>query len=119
MGWMETGMAKTRAVASDARADLAEVDSKLTGAQAWLTMSTAIDAAARKVATTWPVSLDPAAPIAQTLTAQTGALRSRAVATVDELQAERAAATSRLSFAEKSRHAMTRIAEESDKILGD
>lgn len=118
MGWMDTGIAKTRAAASDARADLAETNSKLSSAEAWLSVTTAGDTAVRKLAGTWPAQQSVMAPLVEVATVQTRALHSRAQATVDALQAERQAAASRLSLAEKSDRALTKLASETDKLLG-
>ena len=119
MGWMDTGIAKTRAAASDARADLAEVNSRLSTAEAWCKITSIADAAVQQLAATWPARQDVLVPVFAAATSQTSALHSRAVASLDDLHARREAAKSRLSFAEKSQHAMTKIADESDRLLRD
>lgn len=126
MGWMNTGIAKTRAMASDARADLAETDSDLIPAKAWLTITSTVDAALSTFGGTWAGRQKGVSTVVEAATAQTHALRSRAQATVDELTAKQEAARSRLSFAEKSQnlaeksqHAMTKLAEETDRIIND
>ncbi len=118
MGWMDSGIAKARAAASDARADLAEVNSKLSGAQALQQLTGAADAAAQTLAGSRVGRQDALAPLFEVVTTQTGALHSRAVASVDELTAKREAARNRLSFAQKSQTAMTRLSQETDKLIG-
>jgi len=119
MGIMETGVAKSRAAASDARADLAEINSKLLGAESLLKVASGTDRLAERMAQSWLGRNRPAAPVIDAITTQTNALHARAEAHVDELTAKRAAAQSRLSVATRSQQAMNRIAEESDKVLGD
>jgi hypothetical protein len=119
MGIMQTGIAKTQAMASDARADLAEVNSKVMLTQIELTMARNLDGVARRAA---GVSFARQAPLVEMfdfVTTQTGALHSRAAANMDELKAERIAVNSRLKFAEKSHRAMSKLAEEGDRLLSD
>lgn len=119
MGLMNTGIAKTRAAASDARADLAESSSELIPAQSWLKLTSTADEALRKVGGTWFGRRSGVSSLVEAASAQTNALRTRARANVDALTAKQEAARSRLALAEKSQHAMTRLAGETDKILGD
>ncbi len=119
MGWIDTGIAKSRAAASDARADLAEANSRLVAAGAWQQLTGVGDAAARSIATSRIGRHAAAAGLVELVTTQTNALHTRAVAAVDDLQAQRLAARSRLSMAQKSESAMTRLASETDKLIGD
>ncbi len=119
MGFMDTGMAKSRAMASDARADLAEVNNKLLVAQTQAQFTGALDTLARKAANTWPARQELLSPSFEIITSNTGALYSRSMAEVDELRAAQASANSRLKFANKSQRAMNRLAEEGDRLLGD
>jgi len=119
MGFMETGMAKSRAMASDARADLAEVNNKLTMAKTQAQVTGALDATARRAAATWPARQDALSPLFEMITSNTGALHTRSVSEVDDLLAAQAAANSRLKFANNSQRAMNRLAEESDRLMGD
>lgn len=119
MGWIDNGIAKSRAAASDARADLAEVNSRLVFAETWQKTTGAGDAAARSIAGSWLGRQEALAPVIEIITTQSDALHTRAVATVDDLRARRQSAQSRLAVAEKSRTAMSRLAEETDKLIGD
>lgn len=118
MGWIDTGIAKTRAVASDARADLAETNSDLFPAQSRLRIATAADDLVNRFGGTCLARQQGISSLVAAASAQTHALRARAQAELDEITAKREAAATRLSMAEKSQHAMTRLAEETDKILG-
>ena len=119
MGFMQTGIAKTQAMASDARADLAEVNSKVTLAELELKLARTVDGLARRAATTTPARHAPLVEVFEFVTTQTGALHSRAAANMDELKAERIAVNSRLKFAEKSHRAMSKLADEGDRLLND
>jgi hypothetical protein len=119
MGLLDNGITKSRAVASDARADLAEVNSRLVLAEAWQGLTGAGDAAARSLGSSRIARPNVIAPIVEVITTQSTALHSRAVANVDELRLRRQAAQSRLTVAEKSGAAMARLAEETDKLIGD
>lgn len=119
MGWMDAGLARARAAASDASADLAEVNSRLGAARTWMAVTGTSDSAARRTADSGVGRLAPVAPITALVASQTAALHSRAIATVDELTARQEAARNRLSLARKSQSAMTRIASETDKVLGE
>ena len=119
MGLIDSGITKSRAVASDARADLAEVNSRLVLAEAWQGLTGAGDAAARSLASSRYARPSVIAPIVEVITTQSDALHTRAVANVDELRLRRQAAQSRLTVAERSGAAMARLAEETDKLIGD
>lgn len=119
MGWMETGIAKTRAVASDARADLAESTSDLLSAKSLLKVASSSEDLVQRFGSSWLGRQQLVAPLVHAAAVQTQALRSRAQANVDELTAKQESARTRMSMAEKSQNAMTRIAEETDKIIGN
>jgi hypothetical protein len=126
MGFMDSGIAKARAAASDARADLAHTSSKLPTAAAKLQLATAADNAVDWVSHSWLGRQQPLVPLVDAAKSQTNALRTRAIADVDELNAQRELAESRLKMAEKSqkvaeksKQAMQRVAEETDKLIGD
>ena len=119
MGLIDNGIAKSRAAASDARADLAEVNSRLVLAEAWQGATGVADAAARSLAASPLARPTVFAPVVALITTQSDALHTRAVATVDDLRVRRQAAQSRLAVAERSGAAMSRLAEETDKLIGD
>jgi hypothetical protein len=119
MGWIDNGIAKSKAAASEARADLAEVNSRLVFAEAWQKTTGAGDAAARSIAGSRVGRLEALAPVLEIMTTQSDAVHARAVARVDDLQVQRQTAQGRLTIAEKSRSAMTRLAEETDKLIGE
>jgi hypothetical protein len=119
MGLIDNGITKSRAAASDARADLAEVNSRLVLAEAWQGVTGTCDAGARSLASSRVARRSAIAPIVEVITTQSEALHTRAVANVDELRLRRQTAQGRLTVAEKSGAAMTRLAEETDKLIGD
>jgi hypothetical protein len=119
MGWIDNGITKSRAAASDARADLADVNRQLVLAEAWQGVTGAGDAAARSLASSRMARPAVVAPIVEVITTQSHAVHTRAVATVDDLRVQRQTAQGRLAVAEKSGAAMSRLAEETDKIIGD
>lgn len=119
MGIMQTGIAKTQAMASDARADLAEVNSKVMVAELGLKAAQTVDGLALKAAATAPARQEPLVEVFDFVTTQTGALHTRARATLDELTAKRFAADSRLKLAETSHRAMSKLKDEGDRLIND
>lgn len=119
MRWIDNGITKSRAAASEARADLAEANRRLVLAEAWQGMTGFCDAAATSLASSWLAQPAALAGVVRIITTQTDAVHARAIAEVDELKVERQTAHNRLVVAEKSGAAMTRLADEADRILND